>query len=722
MADKGFLARAAASAKYLITGKPSGFFPPGEPMAPVAQQAAGRMFDYPFAANLQFRPKTYEGVTFQQLRALADNCDLVRLAIETRKDQLCALKWKITPKDENQKPDERCKLLEAFFAMPDRRLDWATWLRALLEDLFVVDALTIYPRATLGGGVYGFELMDGATIKILIDQNGRTPEPPNPAYQQILKGLPAVDYTADELVYAPRNVRTSRFYGFSQVEQIFVTINLAINRATQQLNYFTKGNMPEGLVTLPLGWNQLQIEEFQQYFDLLMKGNLDARSGAYFVPNGSTWIPMKPPEMKTEFDEWISRIVCYAFSLPPTAFVKQMNRATAESAQDTSLEEGAEPLKQFVSQVINRLIVKYFGITDLVHSFTVNKDTDPMKDAQIRASDVAAKIITRNEARAAMGLPPIEGGDEFDQPQPAAQPGADAEETGEDKPDAETGEDKQKRKKKVLNLSPPPRDTEITRLAIHRLAGALTQFFAAQARPMAEAVGKAYSAIEPAKLAKADNEPNDAQDWQQLADSIVKELDFSEWEKVYGIAAQTLKPVAIEGAEAGLTQLQITSNDMFNLVNKDAIAYSKDRAAEMVGKKLVDGVLVDNPNAKWAITDGTRNYIRQQVVAALQGKQSVAELITQIIKGAAFNEKRAEMVARTEVAKAHIAGNMTAYLDSGEVKGKRWLLAMEPCKICEANAAQGEVPIDDPFLSLDLAPPAHPNCECDVVPVLKPYD
>jgi hypothetical protein len=36
------------------------------------------------------------------------------------------------------------------------------------------------------------------------------PEPPDPAYQQILKGIPAADFSAEELLYLPRNPRAHR--------------------------------------------------------------------------------------------------------------------------------------------------------------------------------------------------------------------------------------------------------------------------------------------------------------------------------------------------------------------------------------------------------------------------------------------------------------------------------------------------------------------------------
>ena len=60
--------------------------------------------------------------------------------------------------------------------------------------------------------------IDGSTIKPLIGEDGRAPEAPDPAYQQILKGIPAADFSDVELLYLPRNLRAHRLYGMSPVE------------------------------------------------------------------------------------------------------------------------------------------------------------------------------------------------------------------------------------------------------------------------------------------------------------------------------------------------------------------------------------------------------------------------------------------------------------------------------------------------------------------------
>src|SRR5262249_19586053 len=76
-----------------------GMFAPGYPLAPVEPERT-RVWDFPVGYNYIYTPRSYEPVTFAQLRALADNHDVTRLAIETRKDQIEKLSWAIKPRDE----------------------------------------------------------------------------------------------------------------------------------------------------------------------------------------------------------------------------------------------------------------------------------------------------------------------------------------------------------------------------------------------------------------------------------------------------------------------------------------------------------------------------------------------------------------------------------------------------------------------------------------------
>lgn len=416
---QGLVRRVVAGMRYMITGAgPEAWFGPFQPLQPMAPPTvAGRQFDYPVGYNLIVTPRGDEAVGFHQLRALADQYDLLRLVIETRKDQMERLHWTIRrrcpPAGEAGNDDARIAGIEEFFRLPDRVHFWSTWLRQLLEDLFVLDAPALYLRRTRAGRLYALEPIDGSTIKRLINADGRTPAPPDPAYQQVLHGLPAVDLTTRDLLYRPRNLRTHRLYGYSPVEQIVMTVNIALRRQLSQLGYYTEGNVPEALIGTPESWSPQQIKEFQQYWDALLEGNLAQRRHAKFVPGGvaKTFIPTREPELKGAFDEWLARVVCFAFSVSPQALMAQMNRATAETAQDTALAEGLAPVQAWVKQLIDYVLITEFDAPDLEFQWRDDREIDPQRLAGIAQVYVTNGIKSVNEVRREIGLEPVAGGE-----------------------------------------------------------------------------------------------------------------------------------------------------------------------------------------------------------------------------------------------------------------------------------------------------------------------
>ena len=78
---------------------------------------------------------------------------------------------------------------------------------------------------------------------------------------------------------------------------------------------------------------------------------------------------------------------------------------------------------------------------------------------------------------------------------------------------------------------------------------------------------------------------------------------------------------------------------------------------------------------------------------------------------------RADMIARTEVARAVTAATMSRYTQTG-ISRKEWEVAPDErvCPICRGNEAAGDIPTSQPFPSGVLAPPGHPNCRCAIMP------
>ena len=391
-----------------------GIFSPGYPLVPPERERV-RVWDFPVGYNTIYTPRSYEPIGFDELRALADGHDITRLAIETRKDQIEKLEWTIKSRNEQYPAADaaaRIVRLTEFWRQPDGEQPFATWLREALEDVLVLDAPAFEIRRNRGGDIIGLDVVDGSMIKVLIDDTGRRPRSPAPAYEQVIHGRPWRLLRDDELIYLPRNRRPHKAYGCSPVEQIVVTVNIALRRQIMQLQHFTEGNVPPGLLNAPEGWNSEQIRQYQEWFDSTLAGNTGSRTRLLWGPSGAKYQPFKEAPYKDDFDEWLARIVCYAFSLPPTAFTPQVNRATAQTAQQAALEEGLAPLMGWVKRLVDSVIQNRMGHTDLEFAWSDVRPTDPNDQAAVLTGYVKDGIYTLNEARDILGLDPIEGGDE----------------------------------------------------------------------------------------------------------------------------------------------------------------------------------------------------------------------------------------------------------------------------------------------------------------------
>jgi len=795
------------------------WFGPSDPLQPQAPaEVAGRRFDYPTGYNTSTTPRKYEPTSFATLRQLADNFDLVRLLIETRKDQMGALEWNIRPRQgQNGKPvsdpeDPAIRAIEDFFQSPDRENSWDDWLRQLLEELFVTDAPSIWRQPTRGGQLYALQLIDGASVVPVLDEWGRRPAPPLPAYQQILKGTAAIDYTSDELIYRPRNKRVWKVYGFSPVEQILMTVNIALRRQLFQLQYFTEGNIPDSLIGTPDNWTPDQIKQFQVYFDSVLAGNTAARRKAIFLPGGiaKMFIQTKEPDLKGQFDEWLARVCCYAFSISPQAFVKEMNRATSETAKETAEKEGLAPVCTWVRNLMNSIIANDFRRPDLEFAFNDDTEIDPSVDSQIQDRDIRNGSKTINEVRAARGQDPVIGGEkpyifagntiirlEDAQLDPveraaamaaataptddsAASQGEDGEDTGKpsaaapgkSKPkpaanakDKEVGKaaDLPFRKAAPPNwraLAPPSFPEERVAKAVGRLSRHLAKFLKAEALTIAEQLDalrdRDFSKAEDGTAGRTaeevawgwrlDAEISTAADqaaFDALIQGVLDELQFTgfavlaepegvtakalgtlfkggvldAFETVSAAMGTAVEDVGVASGSGGVVGISTAQ------VNARSIAFAEARAAEMVGmtRDAASGALVPSADARYVISEATRDMIRAQVAEAVRGGMSVQEIAALLEDAYAFSPARADLIARTELVRANNEGNLAGYKASGVVTGKGWQTAEDELveEICEHNAAAGILPLDDDFPSGDPAPPAHPRCRCAIYPAVE---
>lgn len=730
--SKPQIPRGAAGRQNHILGiEPNTWFSPLDPLPDFApQEVQGRAWDYQVGYNLQITPRPNAKITFKMLRDLVDRCDIMGIIIDNRKDQIESLEWSIGPKEvkhgapapnakkknPQEKIDPRVTMLTEFFKFPDKVNTFDMWLRKLLDDLFIIDAPAVYVRRNVTGGVYALEVVDGATIALKIDQNGRTPPPPSPAYQQTLKGVPAISYTTDQLIYMPRNVRTHGVYGRSPVEKTFITIETAINRALFNRDYYLAGNVPDAIGSLPDDFTPQQAKDFTEWWDSMYSGNLAERRKVKFVPGMNHFEQLKSPEMKNVYDDYIARVLCFSMGISPQPFISQMNRATAEVSKVSTDEEGKVPVQTWIKNLINKVIQgpQFFNMPDLEFDYIQSDDQDPAQQQTILTGYVGHAQMTINESRERQGLDPIQdpmcdelgvmtatGFVTLSQMQETHDTTIETLKNPPQKPMAGSGStDGDGKTKPSLGASanPPPGDKkEPAAKGVKKKSGIHTNL---KRKAVVDAKARMAKSVHSILKSTARSVEHQLRSAIRKADEADLHIDLAELGDLDDASFKELANIAGDSGLIIIGQAGFSEENITKQVNQRAVAWARERAAEMVSQ----------------ITETTRDMLRAAIADGLAENLARDQIISDIMDTSdVFSEKRAEFIADTELTNASSQGSlmgMKVAQENGVKLGKYWDCNDEPCPICQGNEDAGVIGLDETFPSGDDAPQAHPRCEC----------
>ena len=496
-----------------------------------------------------------------------------------------------------------------------------------------------------------------------------------------------------------------------------------------------------------------------------------------------------------ESDKAAEARVYKAANVPATLMEQEnANLAGAARANPQFVELCVRPVMLQMEGAFNTYLAPKFGPNILFAFDPVN--AEEVEDTQIAVSLYTGDILNRNEARSRVGEDPVPGGDVYysDAMKPDPWAGlslglpkdrsdpADSLDTNTDKPKTGTPPSVDVVADQALNgaqvdalrtmatdvasgLIPRVAAEEIARAAFPAvLPERIERIFNSAERDRAKAnpnvdqpntdeqATKLYTdhafglcgcrSCRGTKSAEEDLEPAG-----ELASPLSIELRKA-FERIY---AASVPVAAQEGLSASLAQrIEAIVADEAGLMKETMRPYLteslqtgyvaggselpaelgsfevlSDAASEALDRRM-DGLIAD-------IGETTGKQVGQIMKRAIDNgatPKEAAAMLREEIPG--ITDRRAKLIANTETSKALLDGREQAWIDSGGVEGKSWLLSSAPCPVCQAIAAKWEgraCPLGEPFVNAgevlggmtfnrDIYNTAHPDCDCSTGAVI----
>lgn len=389
---------------------------PVQPIGPEGSQPLAIMLQ--MAQNLLFQPRPDARYSACELKELAQY-HLARMCIDNTKDILGDIKWKIQPKLQpgeskaaHQKRSIGDPILAALmkqFEWPDGEHNWTSWARTLTDEMLSIDATAILVQRTKNGKVAELVPTPGQFITRYVDDTGRTPRAPSPAYAQLWQGIPRVDLSTDQLVYRPRNIIwretiSSQLYGCSPTECLAAELEVGKKRLEFVDAFYRSGNLPNAMQIVPPSISIDKIKESQQWLNSDLAGQLAKRRQLRliqgFAENGQDKIVFpEQPVLSDAFDELHIRKICFGYGTSPQRLMRMMNRASAQANQEAAEQEGSLPWMTWLGGLVNYIIQRVMGFADYEFVFEESRETDMVKQMEAYTGYIAAGVYDRNEIR-----------------------------------------------------------------------------------------------------------------------------------------------------------------------------------------------------------------------------------------------------------------------------------------------------------------------------------
>lgn len=560
-------------------------------------------------------------------------------------------------------------------------------------------------------------------------------------------------YQPDEIVHFKKPNPNNPFRGYGAVEAIADTIDTDNLTNEVQRSFFEKGAIGNFVLTSEANITQDQLKRLKAEMQAAYGGAKNAFKAMIF---GNGLKPMDIGFSNKDMDflkllEWYRDKIMVGFGNTKASIgiIDDVNRASFEGSLASWLRGTIKPDMTAIAQTINEFLVPIYG-ENLILGFK-----DPVPQNVTEDTDQAVKlkdsgIIQINEAREMVALSPIDGGDVFapkygvaledDPAQPPVDPDqakqvyAKKKTTYKAMPDSLKHFDIQSIlrsrgvyfKKKVNrevkeNVTPMIRKlvagkkkkaTKAEPVMIGQFTEEQVNEYYAKQIHLVEAFenqfhDKVLALLTRIKDQALDNFENEIQTIRGLKRFMIKKELFDA-DDIKVQAQLDLFPILIQ-------EVTLAGQEAYALIGSEDtyLPYKVQESVREVVDKFADSmVATDKDKLSGIISDG---------IAAGDSITDIRDKITSEFGD--YTKMQAERITRTEVLRASSMAAEDAFIQSGVVEAKQWLVAPDACPICAPYSGK-MVKLNKDFYKPDDSgfqngnPPKHVNCRCQLIPVV----
>lgn len=385
-----------------------------------------------FGGQVAARRQTAIKPTPRRLRAFAQT-PIARRALNSIKNRIAMLDWEVVPADGialNSEIRRQIDVVSRCLNSPNEDDSMRTLTETVLEDILIgAGAIEIQTGADPDRPLWMWPT-DGLAIQIYPGWSGGSTEA---RYVQTIGTLAntagstqGILLRNDELIYIRPNPSTATPFGHGPLEIAFETISRLLGVAEFAGKVASNG-LPAFGIDLGPNASPEETLQFRTYWTNEVEGEgkvpiwamggagagvatTGTAAGAHaqvqrFYPEGDNGLYLK-------YQELLTRVAAAAFDISPANLniERDVNRSTAEVAEERDWESAIKPYAMLYAQHLNREAIRgKLGFSQIEFRYPTLRREDERAKAEIHKIYYGINVLSPNDIREELGRSPQDG-------------------------------------------------------------------------------------------------------------------------------------------------------------------------------------------------------------------------------------------------------------------------------------------------------------------------